>query len=602
MPPSPDEIREHVQKLVSSATFGQAERMRRFLRYVVEHSLSSPNVPLKEIVIGMELYASGGEFDPRQSATVRVDATRLRAKLREYYSSEGASDRLRIGLPKGGYVPLFFDASQGPAENPGTVVEAAESSDEPSIVVLPFSNLSPEPEDYFSDGLTDEITHALSSVAGLRVVARTSAFAFRHRNADVRHVGQALNVGFVLEGSVRKSGDALRVTVQLVSTADGFQRWSRRYERTVGDVFAVQDEIAREIVDLLCASTGKQRRVPAANMTGNFEAYSCYLQGRHHLNRQTRGSLQLAIDCFEEALRLSPRYAPAQSGAAVAWLYQGVFANKPPRDAMPRAREAAASALEIDPQNGDALSVAACTKAMFEYDWAGAESLFRKALRAENRSDLTAHMFAMFSLLPMARIEEGLAVLEEARPLDPLSLFVSASRGAILLMAGRTTEAEAEYRRALELDQNFWRAMIGLGRCHEMNGRLREAIACFEQAKIVSDSVPTAIGALGHAYGLAGQSGAARDLMVELCSLAQSRYVSPYGRVLISLGLGEQEEVFTWLETSYQERAGWLMYLGLDPRFDRLRGDSRMVSLLRRMGLAQSAGSPLKPFQTGNRS
>jgi tetratricopeptide (TPR) repeat protein len=224
---------------------------------------------------------------------------------------------------------------------------------------------------------------------------------------------------------------------------------------------------------------------------------------------------------------------------------------------------------------------------MFDWDWTGAESLFRKSLQAQPGSDLSGHMFAMFALLPMARIEEALAVLEEARRIDPLSLFVSASRGAVLLMARRTSEAESEYRRALELDADFWRALVGLGRCYEANGHFEDAIACFERAKAVSDSVPTVIGALGHAYALAGRPQAAQSLLQELDALEHCRYVSPYGRALILLGLRD-EEVFSWLDRSYNERAGWLMYLGLDPRFDPLRGDARFQSLLQSIGLPHS--------------
>ena len=309
MPHSPEQIRTQLGKMLTSGTFAQAERLRRFLGFIVEHSLTSPDVPLKEIIVGIELYAAGGDFDPRVTAVVRVDATRLRAKLRDYYGSEGATDPLIIDLPKGRYTPAFLEAKAETRER------TREHAAEPSIAVFPFSNLSPEPEDYFSDGLTEEIIHALSSVPGIRVVARTSAFALKDRSVDIRQAGQALNVDFVLEGSVRKSNDALRVTVQLIDTKDGFQLWSRRYERHVGDVFAVQDEIAGEIVDMLCVSTGKKPRALSANTAGTFEAYSLYLQGRYHLNRQTRESLYRAIVCFERALAISPRHAPAFRGA-----------------------------------------------------------------------------------------------------------------------------------------------------------------------------------------------------------------------------------------------------------------------------------------------
>jgi eukaryotic-like serine/threonine-protein kinase len=455
-------------------------------------------------------------------------------------------------------------------------------------VVLPFSNLSPDPEAYFSDGLTEEIIHALSSIRGLRVVARTSAFALKHRNADVPEIGRALNVGFVLEGSVRKSGNALRVTVQLASTSDGYQLWSRRYERRLEDLFAVQDEIALAIADMLRVGTANQPPALLAGNAGNFEAYEWYLRGRHHLNRQTREEFHRAIQCFEEASARNPGYTQALSGMAVAWLYLGVFAMDAPLDTMPKAQKAAARALEINGCEGDALSVLACTKAMFEWNWSEAEALFRRSLHTQPRNDLSGHLFALFVLLPMARIEEALSMLDDVKRIDPLSLLVAATRGAVLLMARRVGEAELEYRRALELDANFWRALVGLGRCHEARGGYEDAIVCFEHAKAVSDNVPTAVGALGRAYALSGRTKDAYLLLAELDNLASSRYVSPYGRVLIYLGLGD-DQVFDWLERSCNERAGWLMYLATDPRFDPLRKDARFSSLLERLGLPRIA-------------
>ena len=278
--------------------------MRRLLEFAVEHSLSFPGEPLKEIVIGSRLYPSGADFDPRLNAAVRVDATRLRVKLREYYDSEGATDSVVIDLPKGSYVPVFrAGLGQSTVRSPvDGATNASHVPEQPSIAVLPFSNLSSQTGDYFSDGLTEEIIHALASVAGLRVVGRTSCFALKHKNADVREVGRLLNADFLLEGSVRQSGEMLRVTVQLVNTNDGYQVWSFRYDRRLDDVLAVQDEIAREIVQTLRAGRAQQTRaIPASGRT-NFEAYTWYLRGRYHLNRQTKESFLHAIECFEQAL------------------------------------------------------------------------------------------------------------------------------------------------------------------------------------------------------------------------------------------------------------------------------------------------------------
>ena len=576
----PDGIRTELRKILASATFARAERMRRLLEFIVEHSLSLPNEPLKEMTIGMELYAAHGEFDPQVTSVVRVDGTRLRSKLLEYYATEGSGDPIIFDLPKGSYAPAFREAT----DRAGSPPLAGIASPELSIVVLPFSNLSPEPEDYLSDGLTEEIIHALASIRAIRVVARASAFALKHKNADVREIGRALNVRFVLEGSIRKSGELLYVTVRLASTEDGYQLWSRRYERNIKDLFAVQDEIAVAVANTLCVDAANLRHALPGNNSRNFEAYEWYLRGRHHLNRQTAKELHRAIECFEQASLRNPEFATALSGMAVAWFYLGVFAMEAPLDTMPKAQRAATRAIAIDEHDGDALSVLACTKAMFEWDWSGAEALFRKSLAVQPGSEIAAHLFTSFALLPMARMKEAMHMLDEARRVDPLSLLVAASRGSVLLMSRRIAEAEEEYRRALELDSDFWRAFVGLGRCHEARENYGDAIACYRQAKEISDNVPTAIGALGRAYALAGQTEHAHRLLDELENLAQHRYVSPYGRVLIYQGLGD-DRVFTWLERSCNERVGWLVYLATDPRFDPLRQDIRFRSVLEKLNL-----------------
>jgi serine/threonine-protein kinase len=405
----------------------------------------------------------------------------------------------------------------------------------------------------------------------------------------VREVGRTLNVAFILEGSVRMSGHSLRVTAQLVSAADGFQLWSRRYERNIDDVFAVQDDIAREIVNTLRSASAGQPSFFRSGKPENLEAYSWYLRGRYHLNRQTGESLHRAVDCFEEALTLSPEYGPALSGMAVAWLYLGLFAVCPPIEALPKAREAAARALAVNEMDAEALASVACTKSMFEWDWTAAETLFTKALNAEPGGDFPKHLFAMFALTPLARFEEAFALIEEATRIDPLSLFVSASKTASLLSARRNAEAEAECRRALELDPDFWRPIVALGRCYEAQGRYDESIACFERGKRLSDRVPSAIGGLGRIYALAGRREEAFQELEELEELALHRYVSPWGKALIFLGLGD-DRVFEWLQRSYEEHTGWLMYLATDPRFDPLRPDPRFRSLLQNLNLPVITG------------
>lgn len=302
-----DRIRTQLRRMADSTTFSKATRLRKYLEFVVEHAVDRTGQGLKEVSIGIELYALGQDFDPRLSSVVRVDATRLRSKLLEYYSTEGVDDPIIIDLPRGTYTPVFREArneQQLPNPNRSGAFEAA-------IAVLPFSNLSPDPEEYFSDGLAEEIIHALSSIYGIRVAARSSAFVFRHRNSDVREIGRTLNVDFVLEGSVRKSGKDLRVNVQLVNAAEGYQVWSRRYDRQLEDVFAVQDDIAGEVVKLLQTGRNEPSGRYIRLVPSDFEAYSLFLQGRYHLNRQSRAAFHSAIDCFTKALaRFGGRFSP----------------------------------------------------------------------------------------------------------------------------------------------------------------------------------------------------------------------------------------------------------------------------------------------------
>jgi TolB-like protein len=575
---SPDQIRMQLSKLLASKVFASSGKIKRFLEYTVEQAIASPSESLKEVIIGNELYDQNGEFDPRITAVVRVDATRLRSKLREYYTTEGVEDNLVIEIPKGTYTPIFR-VSEPPVRKAETVAEAS-----PSIGVLPFTNLSPDPDDYFSDGLTEEIIHALSSVPRMRVVARTSSFALKHKNADVREVGKILSVTYVLEGSVRKSSDALRVTARLVNAENGYQLWSRRYDRRAHDVFALQDEIAREIVGML-----QERPSVSPIVTirpANLDAYASYLLGRFNLNRQTRDSLHRAIELFDTALMQSPDYPAALSAMGVARFYLAVFSMDPPLEVLPKARDTAARSLALNKQGGEGLAISACVKAMYDHDWHAAEQLFRKAIDTEPSSELSKHLYALCVLLPLARMDEALAMVDEATRIDPLSLFVSATKTAILLMMRRLADAEVECRRALEIDSNFWRAIVGLGRCYEAQGLYASAIECYERAMILSDRVPTSIGALGRAYALVGGRAEAHALLADLDQLALSRYVSPYAKTLIYLGLHD-DRVFESLEQCYADRAGWLMFFATDPRFDVIRSDQRFQGLLGRLGLQE---------------
>jgi TolB-like protein len=375
---SPGSIRAALDKILASPGFINADRLTRFLRYTVEETLNGQTDKLKETLLGIEVFNRKTTYDPRVDAVVRTEAVKLRARLRDYYEADGREDELIIDLPKGGYVPAFR-IREKPVETPAAAaVEGFDNThkghdwrpaiagalivailaisiylttrnrtraatnpagaDVASIAVLPFADLSPDrDQEYFCDGMTEEIIDALAKVEGFRVVARTSSFAFKGKQQDIREIGKKLNVGAVLEGSVRKDGNLLRVTAQLNSVADGYHLWSQTYERELKDVFAVQDEIAKAIVSTLQLKLAS----PQPKRARNVEVYDLYLQGRYHWGRWRTEGAERALQFFEQATQKDPAYAGAYAGIADSYAWLGFFGTLPPNEAMPKARAAA---------------------------------------------------------------------------------------------------------------------------------------------------------------------------------------------------------------------------------------------------------------------
>jgi TolB-like protein len=410
--PSPESVRAQLEKILVSAPFAGSERPSRFLRFIVEQALSGNQ--LKETLVGVEVFGRKPAYDPRLDGVVRVEAVKLRSRLKEYYEGEGAGDTVRIDLPKGGYLPCFeslrapiLEPEPLPVFPPGQAtrrgwwtdwrivlpavalialvagfVLARKSHWRPaapnssSIAVLPFVNLSSDKEnEYFSDGLTDDLINALTQVQGLRVVARGSAFQFKGKNPDVRTVGRQLNVATVLEGSVQRSGDRLRITAQLSTVADGYHVWSETYDRRLADVFAVQDEISRAIVGALeVRVAGSPVRRLVQSSTQDLDAYNLYLQGRFHLNKWRPESARKGIEYFGQAIAKDSNYAPAYAGMADCYTWLGVFGWAPAHEAMPQAREAARRALQLDETLAAAHVSLGYVKALYDWDWRGADS------------------------------------------------------------------------------------------------------------------------------------------------------------------------------------------------------------------------------------
>jgi TolB-like protein/DNA-binding winged helix-turn-helix (wHTH) protein/tetratricopeptide (TPR) repeat protein len=452
-----------------------------------------------------------------------------------------------------------------------------------SVAVLPFVNISSDPEnEYFSDGLTEELINALAKVKGLRVPARTSAFRFKGKAHDLREVGRQLDVAAVLEGSVRKDGDKLRITAQLVRVANGFHLWSETYDRRLMDVFAIQEDICRDIVNALeirlADTPGRQ---PVRRYTDNLEIYTTYWKGRYHLlDKRTWDGTLKAKEYFEQAIRRDPRYAPALTGLADCYSLFGTYNLLPPREAFSKARTLALEALAIDDSLAEAHTSLASIKAFYDWDPAAAEAGFKRAI-ALNPAYALAHQWFAEYLSTMGRHDEALLEIRRAQEVDPLSPIVNSIAGLTLYFARQYDRAVEQCRRTVEMDPSFSIASFFLGYAYEQKRMYAEAIRAFEKGIALSS---TGKAYLGRAYALAGRRAESAKILDELQAASRESYVSPIDFALIYTALGERDQAFLWLERAYQDRSNYLRYLKVDPRYDSLRSDPRFSALLNRLG------------------
>jgi serine/threonine-protein kinase len=473
----------------------------------------------------------------------------------------------------------------GRAMVPGAPTVAIESPRaERSVAVLPLANLSPEPDnEFFADGMTDELINALAKVPGLRVVSRTSVFAFKGRQLDVRAIGAELNVECVLEGSVRRAGRRLRTAVQLVNVADGYQLWSETFDREMEDVFAVQDEISRGIVSALKLKLLGQAAGPLVKSpTDDFEAYTLYLKGRLLWNRRSDDALRHGLAFFQQALARDPNYPLAHVGLADSYVLLGFYTALAPSDAFPRAKAAAETALRLDPTLGEAYPALAYVKMYYEWDWNGALDTFRKAID-RNPGYATAHQWLGNCLAILGRGDQSIASFQRAVELDPLSPIKNAALGWGYYFARRYAEAIAQQQRALEIDADMSVSHLWYGLSLEQSGRADEAVERFAAAVRLLGRDPVGLSFLAHGLAMAGRQSDAEALVNELLAMAERRYVSAYDIAVAWTGLGRYDDALAWLERGFEERTHWMALMQVDPRLDPLRAAPRFANLLGRM-------------------
>ncbi len=471
---------------------------------------------------------------------------------------------------------------------------AAGELPKPSIAVLPFTNLSADPEQqYFCDGMAEEIINSLAQVEGLRVVARTSAFSFRERQVDIREIGKELNVRTLLEGSVRKAGNRVRITAQLVSVADGYHLWSEKYDRDVGqlccpeDIFAIQDEISLAIVDRLKVKLlGEEKAKLLKRHTGNLDAYDLYLKGRYFWNRRTEADIKKSIEYFNQAIHTDPRYALAYAGLADSYITLQDYSSVPPQQLHPKAKEAAEKSLEIDGTLAEAHT--SMGQVAFRYwDWKGAEKEYKRALEL-NPNYPTAHHWYALLLMYSGRFDEAVYQIEKALALDSLSLVINRNVALVLFYARRYDQALTALQKTFELDPNFSLVHATLGRIYLQKSRYEEALAEAQKEKELLRGWDQQLESwIGITYARMGRKKEAREVLEDFIRRSEETYVSPYYIAELCFGLGEKESGFRWLEKAYQERDSCLLEIKVDPGFDSVRDDPRFKVLLKKVGLEE---------------
>jgi len=462
------------------------------------------------------------------------------------------------------------------------------SARQPSIAVLPFTDLSPQKDqEYLCDGLAEELINSMSNIQDLRVVARTSAFSFKGKEFDVRDIGKELDVETVLEGSVRKSGDQLRITVQLINVEDGYQLWAERYDRAMDDVFKIQDEITLEILEKLKVRLlGKEKAKLGKRQTEDLEAYNLYLKGRYYWNKRNEKEIKIGIQYFQQAIEKDPTYAVAYTGLADCYNALGFYCALPPKEAFTKAEASALKALEIDETLAEAHTSLAYSRLYHEWDWSSAEEEFKTALEL-NPTYATAHHWNAEYLAARGRLDEAIREKRRAMQLDPLSMIINTTVGWMYYFDRNYDEAIEQIKETLKIDENFTPAHFWLGQAYEQKGMFAEAIHEFQKAVTLSGGSTYTQASLAHAHALAGERDKAVELLDRLQELSIDRYVSAYDIAEVYVGLGERDLAFDWLQKAFEEKSRALVFLKVEPRLDPLRSDERFSALMKRMNLEE---------------
>jgi len=467
------------------------------------------------------------------------------------------------------------------APAPGTTAaNALAAIPEKSIAVLPFENLSDEKENaYFADGVQDEILTRLSKIADLKVISRTSTQHYKSAPENLADIAKQLGVAHILEGRVQKSGDVVRVNVQLIKAANDSHLWANTFDRKLTDIFSVESDIAKTIADTLQAKlTGSEEKQMSKKPTENPEAYELYLRGRFFWNKRTSADMKTALGYFEQAASVDPNYAVAYAGMADCYLLLPLYGGGVPAEMYPKAIAMAQKAISLDPTLGEPHASLGLVHSLFDFDFAASVREFEEAIRLNSNYAIAHHWFGDSTLPALGQFDRANAEAKRALELDPLSLVMITDAGAVYWITGRYQEAVAQFRKALEMDPRNYTAHWQLGQALECIGDLPGAIAEYEKSTQLDDD-PLPLGLLAAAKAKARDRPAALAILNRIQEIAKERYVPDYSFALIHLALGQKDEALQWLQSSYAKQQPDLNWIRVDPDLRPLHGDPRFEAL-----------------------
>ncbi|MGH9493691.1 MAG: winged helix-turn-helix domain-containing tetratricopeptide repeat protein [Candidatus Sulfotelmatobacter sp.] len=506
------------------------------------------------------------------------------ARIREALGDSAESPKFIETLPRRGY--RFIARVQEVGENTAAPRAQVEAGRIQSLAVLPLDDHSSEPgHEYFADGMTEALITSLAKIKALRVISRTSAMQYKGARKSLPQIARELNVEAVIEGSVLRSGNRVRIAAQLIHAASDQHLWAESYERDFQDVLSLQSEIARRIAEEVRVTVTPQER---ARLVGarqvNPEAHEQYLMGRYHWNKRSDASVRKALAHFQRAIDSDPTYAPGYAGLADCYTILGYYNSLSPQDGYGKGHAAASKALALEDSLAEPHATLAVIKRDFEWDWAGAEQEFQRAIEL-NPGYAEAFHWRSTMLSMLGRHDDAVTEKKKAVAMDPLSVVITTDLARMFYFNREYGRAVEQYRKALEMDANFSSAHLWLAQAYQQKGLLDEAMTALNiGASLAADSA-YARARMGYGLAVAGKREEAK-LVLDLLRSSSQNYVSPYDVSIVHLGLGQTGEAFAWLQKALEERSPWMGYLGVEPQMDALRSDPRFGEMLRRVGLS----------------